>query len=84
MVNHGPTMGSLDGKSGKCPELWDGREVSAGVRFDAEAPRLNGLSTCRSRRVRNAGERANGHLEAPSREWTKAKCIREPNGYSSP
>ena len=26
------------GKSGKCPELWDGREVSAGVRVDPEVP----------------------------------------------
>ena len=26
------------GKSGKCPELRDGREVSAGVRVDSEAP----------------------------------------------
>ena len=26
------------GKSGKCPELRDGREVSAGVRVDLEIP----------------------------------------------
>ena len=26
------------GKSEKCPELWDGREVSAGVRVDLEIP----------------------------------------------
>ena len=26
------------GKSGKCPELRDGREVSAGVRVDPEVP----------------------------------------------
>ena len=25
-------------KSGKCPELWDGRDVSAGVRVDPEIP----------------------------------------------
>ena len=35
-ANHG---GPGHGKSGKCPELWDGREVSAGVRVDPEAPR---------------------------------------------
>ena len=35
-VNHGPTMGSL--ATGKCPELRDGREVSAGVRVDLEIP----------------------------------------------
>ena len=27
-----------DGKSGKCPELQDGREVYAGVRVDPEVP----------------------------------------------
>ena len=26
------------GKSGKCPEIRDGREVSAGVRVDPEVP----------------------------------------------
>ena len=35
-ANHGE---SGDGKSGKCSELWDGREVSAGVRVDPEVPR---------------------------------------------
>ena len=33
--NHGEAG---HGKSGKCPELRDGREVSAGVRVDPEGP----------------------------------------------
>ena len=35
-ANHGEPD---DAKSGKCPELQDGREVSAGVRVDPEVPR---------------------------------------------
>ena len=34
-ANHGETG---HGKSGKCPEPRDGREVSAGVRVDPEVP----------------------------------------------
>ena len=34
-ANHGEPD---DGKSGKCPELRDSREVSAGVRVDLENP----------------------------------------------
>ena len=34
-ANHGEPG---HGKSGKCPELQDGREVSAGVRVDPEVP----------------------------------------------
>ena len=34
-ANHGEPG---HGKSGKCPELRDGREVSAGVRVDLEVP----------------------------------------------
>ena len=34
-ANHGEPG---HGKSGKCPELRDGREVSAGVRVDLEIP----------------------------------------------
>ena len=34
-TNHGKPG---HGKSGKCPELWDTREVSAGVTVDPEAP----------------------------------------------
>ena len=34
-ANHGEPG---HGKSGKCPELRDGREVSAGVRVDPEVP----------------------------------------------
>ena len=34
-ANHGEPG---HGKSGKCPELRDSREVSAGVRVDPEAP----------------------------------------------
>ena len=34
-ANHGKPD---HGKSGKCPELRDGREVSAGVRVDLEIP----------------------------------------------
>ena len=34
-ANHGEPD---HGKSGKCPELRDGREVSAGVRVDLEIP----------------------------------------------
>ena len=35
LANHGEPG---HGKSGKCPELRDGREVSAGVRVDPEVP----------------------------------------------
>ena len=34
-ANHGEPD---DGRSGKCPELQDGHEVSAGVRVDLEIP----------------------------------------------
>ena len=39
VVNHGRTMGSLaTGSRENCPELRDGREVSAGVRVNPEVP----------------------------------------------
>ena len=70
-------------KSGDCPELRDGREVSAGVRVDLDA-RVNGLSTRRFTRERDQGERGKGRPLASSRGWTTPKCIREPSGYSNP
>ena len=79
-ANHGEPD---HGKSGKCPELRDGREVSAGVRVDLETPRVNGLSTRRVRREWDQGERGKGRPLASSRGWTTPKCIREPSGYSN-
>ena len=35
LANHGEPG---HGKSGKCPEPWDGCEVSAGLRVDLEIP----------------------------------------------
>ena len=80
-ANHGEPG---HGKSGKCPELRHGREVSAGVRVDLSDPWVNGLSTRRFTRERDQGERGKGRPLASSRGWTTTKCIREPSGYSSP
>ena len=76
-ANHGEPA---HGKSGKCPELRDGREVSAGVRVDLEMPWVNGLSTLRFTRERDQGEHGKGRPLASSRGWTTPKCIREPSG----
>ena len=80
-ANHGEPG---HGKWEKCPELRDGREVSAGVRVDPEIFRVNGLRTRRFKRERDLGERGKGRPLASSRGSPTPKCIREPGGYSNP
>ena len=71
------------GKAGKCPELRDSREVSAGVRVDPEAHGVKGLSTSRFSSERDPAEPGSGRPLASSRGWTTMKCIRELSGYST-